>query len=212
MIHVRGLTVSAGALLLASQLQAQQVVSSNFCAKAIAELQKDAPLTNATYLAELNGIRAGTNAWDSAAAKIVLALAQYDLYESTVDVARLRECSTLCMNVIAQTSLPERSWLKCAAVAIQVTTLACEEKFGLAYAACTNALSRNLSSPTTTPEDLLWAAIVHRHAIDGLSVADALNFYASLSLLVQDPSADVSPYTRSMPTNGLEKIRLLQTR
>jgi hypothetical protein len=47
MIHVRGLTVSAGALLLASQLQAQQVVSSNFCAKAIAELQKDEPLTNA---------------------------------------------------------------------------------------------------------------------------------------------------------------------
>ena len=38
MILVRGLTVSAGALLLVLQLQAQQVVSSNFCAKAIAEL------------------------------------------------------------------------------------------------------------------------------------------------------------------------------
>ena len=149
MIHVRGLTVSAGALLLVLQLQAQQVVSSNFCAKAIAELQKDEPLTNAIYLVELNGIRAGTNAWDSAAAKIVLALAQYDLYESTMDVARLRECSMLCTNVIAQMSLPERSWLKCVAVAIRVTTLACEEQFGAAYAACTNALSRNLPSPTT---------------------------------------------------------------
>ena len=149
MIHVRGLTVSAGALLLVLQLQAQQVVSSNFCAKAIAELQKDEPLTNATYLVELNAIRAGTNAWDSAAAKIVLALAQYDLYESTMDVASLRECSMLCTNVIAQTNLPERSWLKCVAVAIHVTTLACEEQFGAAYAACTNALSRNLPSPTT---------------------------------------------------------------
>ena len=59
MIHVRGLTVSAGALLLVLQLQAQQVVSSNFCAKAIAELQKDEPLTNAIYLVELNGIRGG---------------------------------------------------------------------------------------------------------------------------------------------------------
>lgn len=199
-------------MLLTLQLQAQQFVSSNFCAEAILELQKSEPLTNAAYLAELNRIQSGTNEWDSAGARLVLALAQYDLYENSMESNCLSECAALCTNVIAQASLPDRSWLKCAAVAVQVTTLACEGKFGLAYSACTNALARNLSSPSTQPESQLWAAIVRRHAVDGLSVANALNFYAALSLLFQDPAAGVSTYTQFLPTNCLEKIQLLQAR
>ena len=154
----------------------------------------------ATFISETTGA-------ERASARVVMAIALYDLFEQSADDELLSLCAANCTNALFATDFPAASWQKAAASMVLSTVLSTQQKYGESFSACTNAIAQHLSSPTSNDETALWNAICEHHLVAGLSVTNALRFYAAMSLVFDNHMSLVPAYTNSLPSNALSKIQ-----
>ena len=141
-----------------------------------------------------------------AAARVVLAVALFDVYESTSDESALNNCMTCCSNVINSTDCPDVSWQKSAASAVLATVFATKGRYGEAFSVCTNALNCYATSPTSNDDIALWSEMCGHQFLQGLSVHGTLNFYSAMSLLFGGDLSLYAQYTNSLPNIAIDKI------
>lgn len=149
------------------------------------------------------GGESGTN---RASARVVLAVALFDIYEASSDESSLNSCMVCCSNVINSTDCPDVSWQKSAASAVLATAFATKGRYGEAFTVCTNALNRHVTSPMSNDDMALWGEMCSHQFLQGLSIRDTLNFYSAMSLLFGGDLSLYAQYTNSLPNLAIEKI------
>lgn len=179
-----------------------------FCINATEALAKN-QTTVPAFTNSVEAFIAASQGTECASANVVKSIALYDAYEQTVDAAALDFCTAICTNIIQSADCPEAAWQKAAARLVMAVALATQCQYEHAFAVCTNALSRPTTSPVTTDEANLWTEICRHQFLSGLSVPNALGFYAALSLRFADPTADLSAYTNALPPVVLKKLQEL---
>ena len=150
-----------------------------------------------SYICEENG---------RAAARVVLAVALFDIYEATSDENALNNCMACCSNVINSVDCPDVSWQKSAASAVMATVFATKGRYGEAFSVCTNALNCYASSPMSNDDVALWSEMCNHQFLQGLSIHDTLKFYSAMSLLFGGELLLYAQYTNSLPNIAINKI------
>ena len=197
--HVFILAMALGGQLLADD--AYHV----FCTNAIVAFATNVA-ASPTFTNDVSRFIAETNGFERESAQVVMAVAMYDYYGKSVDVAALDMCIDLCTNAIESVDSPCGSWQKSAASAVLATAFATKRQYGDSYSVCTNAIARYLSQPTSNDDVALWDAICNHHLLPGLSVRSSLDFYAALSLVFMANTSAISVYTNSLPSAAIQKI------
>ncbi len=176
-----------------------------FCTNAISTLAingtSDVAFTNrvATFIAETNGAARAT-------ARVVMAVALYDIFDQTADEAALNLCMLTCTNVIVDTDFPTDSWQKAAAVAVLATALSTRCRYGESFIICTNALARNLTAPSLSDDIMLWEELCTHQFVPGMDVQATLKFYSAMSLIFDGVTSNLSTYTNALPSVANGKI------
>ena len=184
---------------------AADVAYHTFCTNAVSALAinmaSDVAFTNrvATFIAETNGTARAT-------ARVVMAVALYDIFDQTADDASLNLCMLTCTNVIADAECPTGSWQSAAAVAVLATALSTQCKYRESFIICTNALAWNLTAPSLSDDVMLWEELCTHQFVPGIDVQATLNFYSAMALIFDGVTSDLSTYTNALPPVAHGKI------
>lgn len=196
-------------LVVAYQILVADTTYHAFCTNATVALERDT-MTSPVFLDAVQTFISGTNGPARASAKLVMAIAMYDSFKETISEENLGACMDVCTNVIALTDCPAESWQKSAASLVFATALATQSRYVESFSACTNAIESHYASPTSEDDVALWAGICGHHFLPDLSINEALDFYAALSLVFSDNTAMLHTYTNGLPYAAIEKIREAQ--
>lgn len=181
-----------------------------FCVKSVAAL--NSPKTDESFVAYLDALISGSKGEMLSSASIVRSIFAYNEFERTLNPKCISMCVSSCETVLLQEDMSYRSWQKSAAAIIKASTKALDAQYKSSYEICKLAIEKHAQEPKSQEDCKLWEAIATRYLISGLSVMDALNFYAAMSLLMQDPGADCARYTKTLPANALEIIDMIRSR
>lgn len=179
-----------------------------FCEKITEALSKSGRI-DTSFAAQIAEFVGNTNGEEGAAANVVLSVVRYEQFETSALDRYFDACRCACTNLLSARDVPVRSWQKSAASVVLATTFALDGRYCESYSLCTNALSTHLSEPISVQDGKLWQAISKRHFVEGQSVANALNFYAALSLRMYDSSQKWTSYTNDLPATAMRKLQML---
>ena len=180
----------------------------DMCTNMVAALYDDCRITDPAFTNLLYSFSQEASGCEKASVDVVLSVSLFKMFEKSIDDNAMRLCRELCTNVVSSAELPLHSWQKSAACAVYATTLAMDSQYAAAYSTCTNAIAVHLSSPVSEDESAVWSGISHCHFADGLSVTNALNLCAALSILIADPLGDCASYTNGLPMQALQKVMM----
>ena len=175
------------------------------CADVVVALSDDSILLSDSFVNRMRTVSCQTNVEDAALAEMVLAMAASTAFEQEVDGRQLELCATCCTNILSNHGLPTRSWQKSAASVLYAVCLGFMGQHEESYSVCTNALTLHLASPTTDVERAVWSAMVCHEVVPDISVTNALDFCAALSLLIQGNQMAVV-YTNGLPSQAIQRF------
>lgn len=144
-----------------------------------------------------------------ASALIVKAALTYASYEDTMRITEMKKSAELSQLVMAMKDIPDTAWQKSVAALMLAITKATDGDYLQAYDVCKESFERSRMCKITNGEKAIWDAFCKRNLVPNLSVYDALNFYAALSLLMYNSSADIHDLVIALPKEALEKIDLV---
>lgn len=140
-------------------------------------------------------------------AGIALSISLSSSYENTSDESALKTSYMLCTNIIAMSGLPQAAWQRSVARLLSANCLGLANEYGRAYSVCTNALADGLlSSPKAERDRALWSAIAAHEYAPGISITNAVNLCAALSLIVEGSTTGFETYTNGLPPQAMAKI------
>lgn len=144
-----------------------------------------------------------------ASALIVKAALSYALYEDTMRIAEIKKSTELSQLVMTMKDIPDTAWQKSVAALMLAVAKATDGDYLQAYEICKEDCVRAQMCKLSNDEKAIWDAFCKRNLVPHLSIYEALNFYAALSLLMTNPSADVHDHVKALPKEALEKIDLV---
>ena len=198
-------------LLVGSHLQGEPDESAyaTLCTNVVAALGDGKRLTSPAFTNQMHAYRSDVDIRVRSLAELALSDALLTMCDELSDFEAYEEGCRLCSNVLFSAELPVRSWQKSVASVLYVGNLAMDGKYKCARTVCEAGLSVHLASPTTDVEHAVWAAIAAHDLVPEISITNALNLCAALSLLGCGETSGLPAYTNGLPTQAMDKIRLV---
>lgn len=178
------------------------------CTNVIAALRSETTLTSSAFTNQMHAYLSATNVEARSLAGLALSISLFSTFERTLQDTAYDASCQFCSNVLYSADLPVRSWQKSAASVLYAGNLAMDGKYVRARAVCDAGLSVHLTSPTSDVERAVWAAMAAHDVVPAISIANALNLCAALSLLVRGESSGLSAYTNGLPPQAMSKIKI----
>lgn len=204
-------TIAIISLCAAMAAKAETDAYYDFCTNATAKLAECKEVqpcftnTIQNFIASADGVQLDT-------ARVLLAVAMFNIFEQTLDDSAWAACHDACTNVINNQSTPVISWQKSVAAITLATAYAQDGCYAEAFNVCTNALDRHLDSPASAWEAPMWPAMTMHNFVAGLSITNSLNLIAASAKLMESKTADVSAYTNGLPQSAMAIIEILSNR
>ncbi len=148
-----------------------------------------------------------TNVFHAANINLVRAISMVDVAEDDLSGnVLLPQAISICSNLLMSAILPGNAWQRGAAGIVLSATYSFDGMRQDARRVATNAVLLAVQN-VSLPEDVcLWNAIAKHLDVEGLSVNDALQCYAAIAILSDDPLYDVCSYTNGLPASVLGRI------
>ena len=198
-------------LLVGSHLQGEPDESAyaTLCTNVVAALGDGKRLTSPAFTNQMHAYRSDVDIRVRSLAELALSDALLTMCDELSDFEAYEEGCRSCSNVLFSAELPVRSWQKSVASVLYAGNLAMDGKYKCARTVCEAGLSVHLASPTTDAEHAVWAAIAAHDLVPEISITNALNLCAALSLLGCGETSGLPAYTNGLPTQAMDKIRLV---
>ena len=178
------------------------------CTNVAAALSSGSTLTSPAFTNQMQVYLSASNIEARSLAGLALSISLFSTFERTLQDNAYDASCQFCSNVLYSADLPVRSWQKSVASVLYAGNLAMDGKYGRARAVCDAGLSVHLASPTTEVERTVWAAMAAHDVVPAISITNALNLCAALSLLVNGESSGLSAYTNGLPPQAMSKIKM----
>ena len=201
--------LAAGVLLGVLQGKTDEGAYSTLCTNVIAALGDGKRLTSPAFTNQMHAYRSDVDIRVRSLAELALSDALLTMCDELPDFEAYEEGCRSCSNVLFSAELPVRSWQKSVASVLYAGNLAMDGKYKCARTVCEAGLSVHLASPTTDAERAVWAAIAAHDLVPEISITNALNLCAALSLLGGGETSGLSAYTNGLPPQAM---RLLHER
>ena len=200
--------LAAGVLVgVSMRVNAETDSYATICTNVIAALENETLLTSSAFSNQMYNYLSETNAEMRAIVELALSISRFSAFEKSLLNADYDASCRFCSNVLHSADLPARSWQKSAACVLYAGNLAMDGKYAQARTVCDIGLSVHLASPTTDVERMVWAAIAVHDVVPDISITNALNLCAGLSLAVNGESSGLYAYTNGLPLQAVRKIK-----
>lgn len=181
---------------------------ATLCTNVIAALGNETTLTSSAFTNQMQVYLSASNIEARSLAGLALSISLFSTFERTLQDNAYDASCQFCSNVLYSADLPVRSWQKSVASVLYAGNLAMDGKYERARAVCDAGLSVHLASPTTEVERTVWSAMAAHDVVPAISITNALNLCAALSLLVNGESSGLSAYTNGLPPRAMSKIKM----
>ena len=198
-------------LLVSAHLQgkADEGAYATLCTNVVAALGDGKRLTSPAFTNQMHVYLSEPSVEMRSMAELALSISRFSMFEQSQRNADYEASCQFCSNVLSAADLPVRSWQKSLASVLYAGNLAIDGKYKCARTVCEAGLSVHLASPTTDAERAVWAAIAAHDLVPEISITNALNLCAALSLLGGGETSGLSAYTNGLPPQAM---RLLHER
>ena len=198
--------LAAGVLLGVLQGKADEGAYATLCTNVVAALGDGKRLTSPAFTNQMHIYLSEPSVEMRSMAELALSVSRFSIFEQSQRNADYEASCQFCSNVLYAADLPMRSWQKSVASVLYAGNLSMDGKYECARTVCKAGLSVHLASPTTDVERAVWAAIAAHDLVPEISITNALNLCAALSLLGCGETSEFPTYTNGLPPQAMRLL------